>query len=551
MANAAEPTGSSSPVEHSLVASSKSSIDSHVGPIHGFGHAFTVTTHHSNHGRVITQAPEFKVLPNKTLTRDQEALLHGSEDGSVSMTEHSKNVLHSIKKKDKCARRLVTTEHSGPIYGRNNRVATLPPGIDLHNVIDPENLLNFVDNDYEVLHPKRLQLAPPFSNPISSYTLRNRGEKQGRLVYDLKYHPMDDSIRPSQAARRRLAHGEVLLLSDDTCDSSSEQSLTETVSPIGVDEESELEEAPRKVTGGKKRKLTHMQASKPTRRSSCKTSDVKTAYNMDIHPQDEALEMSGANDSETELLSHRRRKVQRTRPISESESDGRISKSARSNHQGHHIKFMDLASSDDTAVDKVPICFNGEHLRDDMEINTDHATAVKKSSLVLPVVTPQLPSIQRKEELNVWKLLPGDRYFRHNQDSWVISPGQLFEIFEERLEEQLAAEAMALSPLNYEHDDKENNITGRVLDSMADSPEEMSVLPASQYVRSSESDHPSHRIALTRQGLYDASDGWAQPYMLGGTDGTCDGQTIVQSYSSRSDHMRISAADSHLPQSTA
>ncbi|KAJ4368102.1 hypothetical protein N0V83_006457 [Neocucurbitaria cava] len=370
----------------------------------------------------------------------------------------------------------------------SERDGTLPPGIEPHQIIDQENPLNLVDSEDERLMLRSIQPAPTSSAHTSSYALRNRGEEKSKLVYDLKYHPMDDNIRPSHAARRRLAHGELLLLSDDSWGSFFEETDTEAVISREVDNGSEVDEARKKVAKSKKRNQTVSPSCKPTRRSSRKTSVVKTAYKMDMHPQDEYLEVSSAHDSEVELLSHKRRKLQRTSPVVEPELDVGVPTLAKANHHKHRSQILDLISSDYTNVDEYPMSFDEQHLRRGMETDTDEAIAVNTLSLLPSVATPQLYGVRRKEGLDVWNLPPGDRYFRHDRDSWAISPGQSFEIFEERLEEQLAAEATALSPLNYEHDDKENNIDCPDFGSTTD----MSVMPASQYRPSSEERQLQH-----------------------------------------------------------
>ncbi|KAJ4341308.1 hypothetical protein N0V95_007256 [Ascochyta clinopodiicola] len=59
-------------------------------------------------------------------------------------------------------------------------------------------------SDSEVAH---------LTTPISECPPTRRSARaKGTLIYDQKYHPMDDFIRPSQAAKRRSLHGEVVEL---------------------------------------------------------------------------------------------------------------------------------------------------------------------------------------------------------------------------------------------------------------------------------------------------------------------------------------------------
>jgi len=128
------------------------------------------------------------------------------------------------------------------------------------------------------------------------------------------------------------------------------------------------------------------------------------------------------------------------------------------------------------------------------------------------------------EGLDVWMLQPGDRYFRHDRDSWPMSPGQPFNIWTKSLEDQLATEAMAASPLNYDHDDKENDVSNGHLDSTSAAHERVSIVPASQYRPSREQSQVSQRIALVDHALYSDFEESSSPYGLGGSDGACDDQ---------------------------
>jgi hypothetical protein len=165
-------------------------------------------------------------------------------------------------------------------------------------------------------------MTPPTSSATTStYSLRNRGAKQGKLAYDVKYHPMDDLIRPSQAAKRRSAHGEELILSDN---SSKASTITETDADESRNEESEPEEQPKPTARGKKRSLTKSQARsvQGTRRSTRKVSDPKTSYNMDIHPQDKFLDRSSDDDDEeTKVSARKRRKLAHLRVVDNTSSD--------------------------------------------------------------------------------------------------------------------------------------------------------------------------------------------------------------------------------------
>ena len=130
--------------------------------------------------------------------------------------------------------------------------------------------------------------------------------------------------------------------------------------------------------------------------------------------------------------------------------------------------------------------------------------------------------IRRKEGLDVWQLPPGKRYFRHDRDSWPQFTGQAFEILNECLEDQLAAEAMAFSPLNYEHDDKENAPNSLDTRPSSDFHEAISVVSGSQHRLSSEDDQAMQHLALVNYALYDIPRDFPQSYGLGSSDGAQD-----------------------------
>jgi hypothetical protein len=139
------------------------------------------------------------------------------------------------------------------------------------------------------------------------------------------------------------------------------------------------------------------------------------------------------------------------------------------------------------------------------------------------VATPPPYGIRRKEGLDVWHMQPGERNFHHDRDTWPMSPGQPFQIFDEKLEDQLAREAMAASPLNYEHDDKENEGNTADLEPLPDMYEGISVMPASQYRQSNEDRQLSQHRALMSEALYD--DPPPSSYGLDGTHGTREDQS--------------------------
>ena len=176
-----------------------------------------------------------------------------------------------------------------------------------------------------MIKPKKAEpeMTPPTSSATtSSYSLRNRGAKQGKLAYDVKYHPMDDLIRPSQAAKRRSAHGEDPISSENSSEAST---IIEPDADETSDEESEPEEQRKPINKGKKRSQAQSRTRtvEGTRRSTRKISDPKTSYNMNIHPQDKFLVIS-SDDEEMEVSAKKRRKLTCSRPKNDSSSDDEV-----------------------------------------------------------------------------------------------------------------------------------------------------------------------------------------------------------------------------------
>lgn len=199
-------------------------------------------------------------------------------------------------------------------------------------------------------------MTPPTSTiSVSSYDLRNR--TQSKLVYDVKYHPMDDTIRPSQAAKRRTAHGEVPILDSD--DASDAFTLTDTAASIGESSDTRSEddeEAPRQ---SKQTKLRPLPA-EGTRRSTRKVSNQKTSYNMDIHPQDKYLVIS-SDDDDKQTPSNKRREITRKRPNADDSSvpDIKMAKKPRVSYQDRSRR-TDLGTSDSLDFSGVPIMHSVE-----------------------------------------------------------------------------------------------------------------------------------------------------------------------------------------------
>ncbi|EOA87594.1 uncharacterized protein SETTUDRAFT_39376 [Exserohilum turcica Et28A] len=342
---------------------------------------------------------------------------------------------------------------------------------------------------------------PTSSTPTSFYSLRSRNKS--KLVYDARYHPMDDAIRPTQAAKLRSAHGEkqVCFASDDLSDAFTANDSDEEQSS----EHSEAEEELRKYPRGKKRKFTQSQlrSVEPTRRSSRKVSELKISYNMNVHPQDKFLSVS-SDDGEAAPKKKAKKSKHTCRVDGSGSNDGIAPpKSTRRKHADYvsDSESDGLKSSD-------------EHFRSGIEVESD-AVTIAESLPASPVLDSPKGSEHGRNCIDSPHLSLGEPDLCPEKDAWPISPGQPFQIYHEKLEDQLHREASAASPLKYEHDDKEN-----ATDNAADTepPSEtyagVSIIPESQYTPSSEDRQFSSCSALANNALY--GDPFPQTYGLDG-----------------------------------
>lgn len=144
----------------------------------------------------------------------------------------------------------------------------------------------------------------------------------------------------------------------------------------------------------------------------------------------------------------------------------------------------------------------------------------------------------------MWLQAPGERYFRHDRDSWATNPVLPFQIHEESLEYQLEAEAKAASPLNFDHDDKENSINSLELNHMPNPVYEVSVMAASQHRRMNPDSHDAREYSLVNQAFFEEPS-ITSPYGLGG-DGTQE-QYHDTFKISVSDAMAVLASGAQLP----
>jgi hypothetical protein len=178
--------------------------------------------------------------------------------------------------------------------------------------IDPKNIINITEDESEHV---AVDTPPTSSIPPCTYSLRNRRASQGKLVYDVKYHPMDDSIRPTQAAKRRSVHGEIQVISDDESDASDSFSVHADSDNDEDQRKEEVEEKVKPIKTGKRRSRCRSTTPEPSRRSSRQTTKPKISYNMKVHPQDRDLEVSSDIDGDTGAASGKRKRQKLSRSI--------------------------------------------------------------------------------------------------------------------------------------------------------------------------------------------------------------------------------------------
>ncbi|KAI8942516.1 hypothetical protein NX059_000580 [Plenodomus lindquistii] len=386
------------------------------------------------------------------------------------------------------------------------------------------------------------ETLPVSSAPTSAYSLRDRGAKQKRLVYDLKYHPMDDRTRPTHAAKRRLAYGEHLPSSDDSSDCFSVQTDADT-QPHSDDSFEGASTRQKRVSRQSKhdKKRTRKRSRSPpvpTRRSARRVSEEKKFYNMSMHPQDKDLELLSSDDEEVSMSFPKRRK---TTPKKCSDSDATVltgskSKSVRSR------PIIVSSESGQTSTDQEDGIMAGDTFdtimqMDPKEVLHVNDTRAKSTSPTPSIPTPVPHGVRRRESLDVWKLMPGERYFRHDRDSWPYTLGLPFDIWDEQKEGQVAEDAMTGFPLNFEHDDKENQLDSTD-QHYSDPHEGITVIPASQYRGLDGSASAVLNSGLAREALYEERRLGSDTYGFS-ADGAYDENA-----------MRPLASGAHLPQET-
>lgn len=145
--------------------------------------------------------------------------------------------------------------------------------LDSDGTIEPSE-----GNSKRLKKPKQISAMSPSSEPNDSTEARLRG--RAPAMYDMKYHPMDEVLRPN-------AHATLNAQSRRIVSPSGERSVR------GLDNSKERETHP--ISNfNMKQKRVHFSMEQPTRNSprfvcSDKQSEKRVKYNMEYHPIDDVL----------------------------------------------------------------------------------------------------------------------------------------------------------------------------------------------------------------------------------------------------------------------
>ncbi|KAF2493822.1 hypothetical protein BU16DRAFT_528022 [Lophium mytilinum] len=312
-------------------------------------------------------------------------------------------------------------------------------GLDYQNIIyisDDEN----DSTDY---------VTPPTS---SYHTTRQavRGEQKVDLQYDGSYHPLDDYLRPKQAARVRSRY-EADVKHEDVDSGSESDSDRESLKSESGSESEEEDVVKSKATNKLKGKDIKVERS-PTRRSTRALQQSRVIYDVKVHPQDKELSELGivtgrkrrmveSSDDEEEEPSYQRKKSKPIRTSSRA-VEGRA---VRFRPQNRKARAQPAASS-----------YDASHTT---EYSAPHYYA---------------------EGLDVFDMPPGERYFPHKNDALfdgLLTPNGVFRIHEESHEVQRAAEASA-SPARTFIDYEKENIDQEHMDTVMDLVAGVTIQPA-------------------------------------------------------------------------
>lgn len=285
------------------------------------------------------------------------------------------------------------------------------------------------------------------STSTSSHKTRAHvhGIHRSELCYDQKYHPMDQFTNPKRAAKMKSKYEDDLLVSDNTVTTFDNEANQ-------LDCETDVDDGPeKKATSGKDSSYS---STKPFR---CSSRQMKrnVLYDTNIHPQD--VEIEELEEAEQAVYAPNKRVKTCV--------DGREVESDEENGETEQeIKDSDLMQLVE-------------------DVGSDHDDFQSSNSPPKSSVTPagvnghaQSFSAHHKESLSIVPQRTPGCHSTDDNDSWPT--GKPFRIYEEALESQLRMEASAPPPLQYNDDDKENNVEDAALEDEPDPNARIWVRPA-------------------------------------------------------------------------
>ncbi|KAF2451498.1 hypothetical protein P171DRAFT_515510 [Karstenula rhodostoma CBS 690.94] len=323
-----------------------------------------------------------------------------------SFYESDRDQTSSNSKHAQCSRRSSPKRASGQFPSPTRESLERPSTIASSKKRKRGGLLNGLDAGNIIITPSNDMIVStaednkPSYVPASSYMTRGsaRGARSNDLAYDQKYHPIDEYLRPSQAAKRRAQHG---LYNEDSSSVSFEEEDSE--SDPNVEDQQQMKN---------RKELDKFAAIRRGTRFSSRRINHDVLYNMQIHPQDSQLEqMANTVDEAVE------------------ENDEVIS-----------IGSSETAEEKDERV---------------VRATTDEASYLTASS---PPHSAPLSTSSTNNKVQPSVLLNDLRTEHHGIRS-SVSPrveSTPFAMHEEPIHAQPTREATSPVPLDYEHDGKEN-----------------------------------------------------------------------------------------------
>jgi hypothetical protein len=304
-----------------------------------------------------------------------------------------------------------------------------------------------------------------------------------------RYHPMDEYMQPKRAAKVRVSRGENMVTSDDESVTSG---FKENNHAKSDSEDDELN------IRAKRRKIL---PSQEIRRSS-RLVNRDVLYDIKIHPQDVEIKMLEASEARVSKHDH-----SRNHPDDVSADEG----SGNESDDEQEIEIGDGAND----INHIIRDAHGIDSKD--SLSTSH----KLSPLSSTARDRSLASDSgtRCKKLQLYPIDLGRFSFpRPNESS---GSGPSFHIHTESLYAQLHAENLARPPVNFDHDDKENNVTNPDLEPTPDPHDSIHVHTASEYRRHAEHEGDSDITPNEFEELIESFDQRPPSYMPD-TDGTVD-----------------------------